>query len=120
LRYTREPQQASFTQTSNNLAFRNLGTIDAKRDEGALTWRLNASYKWTPDIMTYVSIARGFKPGGFNMTRLPDFDNFQFRPETNINYEAGVKSSLRSVPSGYGGSLRSERLPVERRSALDL
>jgi iron complex outermembrane receptor protein len=94
LRYTREPQQGSFTQTSNNLAFRNLGTIDAKRDEGALTWRLNASYKWTPDIMTYVSIARGFKPGGFNMTRIPDFDNFQFKPETNINYEAGVKSSL--------------------------
>jgi iron complex outermembrane receptor protein len=39
-------------------------------------------------------MAHGFKPGGFDMTRLSDYTAFQFRPETNTNYEAGIKSGL--------------------------
>lgn len=94
IRYTQEPQSASFSQTSNNYGFPGLGSINASRNDGAVTWQADVSYKWTPGVTTYVSVARGFKPGGFDLTRLQNFTNFQFRPETNINYEVGLKSNL--------------------------
>lgn len=59
------------------------------------TWRslqprANIQYKWTPDVMTYVSIAKGYRSGGFNSF------GFQpaFNPETVWNYEAGLKASF--------------------------
>jgi iron complex outermembrane receptor protein len=94
VRYTQEPQTADFTQTSNNFAYPTLGTTDQSRNDGQATWMADVSYKWSPDVTTYVSVARGFKPGGFDLTRLADLDKFQFNPETNTNYEVGLKSLL--------------------------
>ena len=45
--------------------------------------------------MTYVSIARGFKSGGFNVRGdegLPNMGFTPFGPESAITYELGVKS----------------------------
>jgi iron complex outermembrane receptor protein len=94
LRYSQEPQTAYFSQSSNNFAYPTLGAISQSRSDGALTWQGDISYKWTPEVTTYVSIARGFKPGGFDMTRLQSYADFQFSAETNTNYEAGLKSDL--------------------------
>lgn len=60
----------------------------------ATTWNLNALYKVTPDLNTYVTVRRGYKSGGFNGTALNAADQF-FRPETVTDYEAGVKYSAR-------------------------
>ena len=46
-RYTQEPQDADFTQTSNNLAYPTLGSTHQTRDDGAFTWTADLSYKWT-------------------------------------------------------------------------
>lgn len=94
IRYSVEPQHVRFAQTSNNFAFPGLGSTHQKRRDEALTWTLDANYKWSDDVSTYVSAARGFKPGGFDMTRLNSFTGFQFRPETNVNYEVGLKSGF--------------------------
>jgi iron complex outermembrane receptor protein len=94
LRYTQEPQTAYFSQNSNNFAYPTLGVTRQNRNDGALTWQVDLSYKWTPEVTTYASIARGFKPGGFDMTRLQSYSDFQFSPETNTNYEVGLKSNL--------------------------
>jgi iron complex outermembrane receptor protein len=93
-RYTQEPQNVYFIQTSNNFAYPNLGSTSQSRNDGAATWMADVSYKWTPHITTYATVATGFKPGGFDVLQLSTFDGFQFHPETNTNYEAGLKSSL--------------------------
>jgi iron complex outermembrane receptor protein len=43
------------------------------------------SYHWTPDVMSYISVARGFRTGFFNSGALT-------APETTTNYELGLKS----------------------------
>ncbi len=93
-RYTKEPQEATFTQTSNNRVYANLGTTHESREDSEFSWKLDARYRWSPQVTTYASIARGFKPGGFEITRRSNMRNFQFEPETNLNYELGLKSTL--------------------------
>ena len=56
--------------------------------------RLTSATNGPDDITSYASVARGFKPGGFDLTRLATFDHLQFDPETNLNYELGVKAEL--------------------------
>ena len=93
-RYTQENQKVDFTQLSNSFAFANLGFIHSTRDDSATTYTLTGKYDWTPDIMTYVTYARGFKPGGFDLTRLPNYNHLQFAAETNNNIEIGLKAYL--------------------------
>ena len=93
-RYTREEQDVDFTQTSTNFAFASLGNVQRSRDESHFTWVVNASYELDNDLTAYASIARGSKPGGFDLTRLPNFNNFEFEDETNTNYEIGLKGEL--------------------------
>lgn len=53
---------------------------------------LNLAYKWTPDIMTYVSYSEGFKGGGFVQRVFPDRARVpEFKPESVKVYEAGFK-----------------------------
>jgi len=93
-RYTKENQRVFFSQISNNLAFRNLGTRNDRRKDDALTYTVTGKYDITPDFMTYVTYARGFKPGGFDLTRLPNFNRFQFEEEKNDNIEVGMKGNF--------------------------
>ncbi len=91
LRYSREVQDVVFTQTSGNFAFATLGTRRQKSKEGQLTWLVNARYEIKDALSTYASVAKGYKPGGFDLTRLSNFNDFAFDAETNINYEIGLK-----------------------------
>ncbi|MEO6339714.1 MAG: TonB-dependent receptor, partial [Caulobacteraceae bacterium] len=55
-----------------------------------------AAYRWTDGVMTYVSYARGYKAGGFNLDRsqtglVPDASTM-FPGETVDDYEAGAKT----------------------------
>lgn len=93
-RYTRQNQDVDFTQTSGNIAFASLGSRSQSRRESQLTWVANARYRLADDTNIYASVARGFKPGGFDLTRLPNFNNFEFDAETNTNYEIGLKGSV--------------------------
>ena len=45
------------------------------------------SYDWNDSIMTYISYAQGFRPGGYTVTG-------QFGNEVTKNYELGFKSNL--------------------------
>ncbi len=76
-------------------------TSSEKRWSGAAS----ASYRWTPDLMTYVSYSRGYKAGGFNFDRptssvsytattatLGIVNSTHFKPKTVDAYEIGFKS----------------------------
>jgi len=45
-------------------------------------------YKFTPDVMGYVSATKGYKAGGYNSVQVGS----RFQPEKVWNYEAGIKT----------------------------
>lgn len=61
--------------------------------KGWLT-KFSASYKFSTDILGYVTASQGMRPGGANfIVGLPS-DLVAYAPDKTWNYEAGVKSTL--------------------------
>jgi iron complex outermembrane recepter protein len=54
----------------------------------SLTWRLR------PLETLYLQLARGYKAGGFNLSQGLSADETLFRPESDLNVEAGYKAEL--------------------------
>lgn len=60
-----------------------------------VTWKLVADYEVAPGIMTYASVATGFKSGGFTGTASTALvASTPFEPEQATNYEIGAKTEL--------------------------
>ncbi|HZB69025.1 MAG TPA: TonB-dependent receptor, partial [Sphingomicrobium sp.] len=60
-----------------------------------VTYRAGIEYRFNPDLMTYGSLARGYKSGGFNSRTnfaLPNLGFREFKPETALTYEVGLRS----------------------------
>jgi outer membrane receptor protein involved in Fe transport len=92
--------------TFQNPAFDALGTNYQHLKEDKLTGTVKVAYRFTPEVLTYVSYARGYKAGGFNLDRIaaptqtvarvpaaPVLDT-RFLPETVDSYEIGMKNTL--------------------------
>ena len=92
-RYSREEQDARSVQVASNVVSPNYNR-EASRNEGQVTYTLNATYDFSPEVMAYVSVARGFKPGGFDLGRPLTFTEFEFEEETNLNTEIGIRTTL--------------------------
>ena len=60
----------------------------ATADFDAVSWLISLDYKITDDVMTYLSIARGFRSGGIDQGSL----NSVVDPEYVVNYETGIKA----------------------------
>lgn len=61
----------------------------------AWTPMASLSYRWSPEVLTYVSYSKGFKGGGFTQRVFPPFAFIpSFQPETSETYEAGIKTDL--------------------------
>ena len=82
------------------------GNIKSTSDEGdGNLFKLNASYKFTDDVMAYATISEGFRLGGTNgIAACPDPlpgnqivcalpHEFSYQPDTTTNYELGLKST---------------------------
>jgi iron complex outermembrane recepter protein len=54
--------------------------------------RIGFDYQWTPNLMTYVSVAKGYKAGGFNGRASTAAGVNEFSPEKVWTYEAGLRS----------------------------
>ena len=76
------------------------------RTEREWSGTVKTSYRWTPDVMTYGSYARGYKAGGFNFDRpntqfsvgaagfaITYRNTTAFAPETVDAFELGAKTS---------------------------
>ena len=82
--------QAALAAFGNNVIFPNAVGVPVYASN---TWnnfspRVVANYKFTPDVMGYASITRGYKAGGYNSVQVGS----EFAPEKVTNYEAGIKS----------------------------
>lgn len=50
------------------------------------------AYRWTPEVMTYATVAKGFKAGGFERFASTQSILRRIGNETTVNYEVGVKA----------------------------
>lgn len=66
---------------------------DESRTDSDLSPSFNLRYFFTPDVMGYTSVSRGFKSGGYNQRRELEGLNGEFDEETATNYEIGWKAS---------------------------
>lgn len=85
--YTDVPNQL----TSSSSATTPLSVVQA--EESGWLKRANASYKLSPTLMVYATVADGMRPGGANQN-IPDIDdNLRvYKGDTLWNYEIGAKS----------------------------
>ncbi|QNJ99814.1 TonB-dependent receptor [Dyella telluris] len=77
--------------------------------------RVVASYKFTPDVMGYASVTRGYKAGGYNSVQVGS----TFQPEKVTNYEAGIKSLFPEQNLLINGSVYYYRYDNMQSLALD-
>ena len=77
--------------------------------------RVVASYKFTPDVMGYVSVTRGYKAGGYNSVQ----PGSTFQPEKVTNYEGGIKSLFPDQNLLLNGSVYYYRYDNMQSLALD-
>ncbi len=69
------------------------GTTEGSRDFKALLPKFALEYRWTPEISTYATISRGYKPGGFQTYNAPNA-NVSYDSQYMWNYEVGVKAAM--------------------------
>ena len=65
-----------------------------------VSWRIDAEFTPSDNILLYASVANGFKSGGVTVDLLPTGEFDEFGPEDLLAYEVGLKSEL------LDGSLR--------------
>ncbi|MCW8128231.1 TonB-dependent receptor [Microbulbifer halophilus] len=80
------------------MAFNNNGIADLHQDLddswSDLSGRVVLDYRWNDDVMTFFSVADGFKAGGFNSFSAAEGIDPSFDQEDVVNMELGLKSSL--------------------------
>lgn len=114
LRYTHEEKSMSYTHSSNvsdadfqthinaffpgfgltpaDFRFAQLFSADVDEDYSDFSPRFVGSYRWSDNLMTYASVSRGFKSGGFNALFAQSPAQLAFDSESAWNYEVGFKS----------------------------
>ena len=98
-RYTRDEKNIVSTGLSNVPGTFNVNEeyegVEASDNWGAATWRVGADYHITDDVMTYGSVSRGFKSGGFQESPGDAEEaSVTYDPEFITNYELGVRSQF--------------------------
>ncbi|MCC7461173.1 MAG: TonB-dependent receptor [Gammaproteobacteria bacterium] len=100
LRYTKESKDYTFVRKNwDGTVSVFLGALDgltAVYSGSKTDWRVSADYRFSPEVLAYVTVGTGFKGGG--VTARP-FDaaqalNGSFGPETVTAYEVGLKNDL--------------------------
>ena len=96
LRYTEESKDYTFVRTnfdgSANPAVGALDGVTASYQGSELDYRVSIDYRWTPDFLTYATIATGFKGGGISPRPYVPTQAAPFDPEKLTSYEVGFKS----------------------------
>lgn len=92
LRYTHEKQDFNGVGAS---ATYNGEPIVGEQSFSYWTPRFTANYELAPELVTYASVAKGAKTGGFNTSAFGvNEDLFGYGLETNWTYELGLKGRL--------------------------
>lgn len=100
LRYTKEHKDYTFVRKNYDGSVSTfLGALDGVKavyDGSRWDWRVSADYRFSPEVLAYVTVSTGFKGGGVTARPFdaPQALNGSFGPETVTAYEAGLKTDL--------------------------
>jgi iron complex outermembrane recepter protein len=84
----------SYTQTTTGLLTGDTA-FSTRGQDHPVTYLFNPSYKFSDDLMAYVRVASGFRPGGPNVGVPPGLGApLTFGPDKLVNYELGLKSLM--------------------------
>ncbi|MBW8841778.1 MAG: TonB-dependent receptor, partial [Sphingomonadales bacterium] len=83
------------------------GTLLGKSSEGVWTWSVSPRYEFNKRVAIYARIAKGYRPGGPNVVPpgAPADYPAQFKADTLISYEAGVRAETQDRTFGIDASL---------------
>ncbi|GAB4574680.1 MAG: TonB-dependent receptor [Rhodothalassiaceae bacterium] len=70
-----------------------LNSISGRKNWDALTPKIAISWSPADNLLSYASVSRGFKSGGFDGRAATDFQFQPFDPEKVWTYEGGLKTS---------------------------
>lgn len=71
-----------------------LNGLVSKYNDGRWDWSISADYKFTDDVMAYGSVSTGYRSGGITPRPFAPEQALPFGPESVVNYEVGLKSTL--------------------------
>jgi iron complex outermembrane receptor protein len=133
LRYTKEHKDYTFVRQNfaggplvDPFGVGLLNGSQANYDGDRIDWRISLDYRFSPEVLAYVTVSTGFKGGG--VTARPftanQARNGTFEPETLRAYEAGIKTDLlgrrlRLNISGFYNDYKNIQLPIGDCSLLD-
>jgi iron complex outermembrane receptor protein len=94
LRYTHEKKEweFDFRRALSGTPILPAGGLDDSWDP--VTPRVGVEFRPSDDVLTYASVAKGFRSGGFNARATSATGIQSFDPETVVSYEVGLKSQL--------------------------
>lgn len=97
LRYDRETIGLDYFEKYNrDLSAFGMNPAGREPEEiSASEWlpKLAAAYRWTPDLMSYASVSKGYTCGGYNVyVGMANNAGTEYDPEYSWNYELGAKS----------------------------
>lgn len=72
--------------------------------ENAFTYLVTPEYKFSPDVLTYMRFASGYRPGGPNNFPV-EGEPLTFKDDTTRNYEIGIKGSALNHTLSFDASL---------------
>jgi outer membrane receptor protein involved in Fe transport len=88
LRYSRNKQTYEETDSGPLVT----AQVAADSNDSSTTYLVTARYRFTPDVMTYLRVASGYRVGGPNPGATLGFPS-SYQPDTTTNYELGVKGA---------------------------
>lgn len=84
--------QTTYAQTSTGLLTGD-ASFTTRSSDHPVTFLFNPSYKFSDDVMGYLRVASGFRPGGANVGVPPGLGApLTFEPDRLVNYELGLKT----------------------------
>ena len=92
-RYTRDKKDINYTQVDPIALLGGNANITAGDSWSEFTPNANIRFRFSPQVLGYLTANKGFKSGGYN-DALGDANGIAFGPETLWNYEAGLKAVL--------------------------
>lgn len=80
--------------------------LNADDDWGAISPRVGLEYKFTPEVMAFFTLSKGYRSGGFNMfTSSATSEYITYDDEELWNYELGLKSTFFDNRLVFNGSV---------------
>jgi iron complex outermembrane receptor protein len=92
LRTIREVKEIDYSSIDTTGLFVNARHIKDEKNFNKTLPKFGVNHQLTPDVLLYTSMGRGDKSGGWNADFITTLENFQFNPESAVNYEVGAKA----------------------------